>query len=46
MTQASWQPPHIYVDAVGGFGVMNSDGEWNDAGEVFLLKCYWNMVKY
>lgn len=31
MTQASWQPPHIYVDAIGGFGVLNSDGEWNDS---------------
>ncbi|RAP75649.1 hypothetical protein [Paenibacillus montanisoli] len=31
MTQASWQPPYIYVSALGGFGVMNCDGEWNDA---------------
>ena len=31
MTQASWQPNYIYVDAVGGFGVMNSDAEWNDS---------------
>lgn len=31
MYQAIWQPPFIYVDAVGGFGVMNFDGEWNDA---------------
>ncbi|WP_156889694.1 hypothetical protein [Paenibacillus harenae] len=31
MTQASWQPPYIHVNALGGFGVMNSDGEWNDA---------------
>ncbi|MDR0749617.1 MAG: hypothetical protein LBF62_08610 [Tannerellaceae bacterium] len=36
MTQASWQPPYIYVDAIGGFGVMNSDGEWNDSrGSLF-----------
>ncbi|MDH6306566.1 hypothetical protein M2459_003291 [Parabacteroides sp. PF5-5] len=36
MTQASWQPPYIYVDAVGGFGVMNCDGEWNDSrGSLF-----------
>ncbi len=33
MTQASWQPPYIYVNALGGFGVMNSDGEWNDSRE-------------
>jgi len=31
MTQASWQPPYICVGALGGFGVMNADGEWNDA---------------
>ncbi len=31
MLQASWQPPYIHVEALGGFGVMNSDGEWNDA---------------
>ena len=31
MTQASWQPPYIYVNTLGGFGVMNGDGEWNDA---------------
>ena len=31
MTQACWQPPYIYVNALGGFGVMNGDGEWNDA---------------
>ena len=33
MTQASWQPPYIYVKALGGFGVMNTDGEWNDSRE-------------
>ena len=31
MAQASWQPPYIYVSALGGFGVMNADGEWNDS---------------
>ncbi len=31
MTQASWQPYFIPVRALGGFGVMNADGEWNDA---------------
>ena len=31
MTQASWQPPYLYVDVLGGFGVMNADGEWLDA---------------
>ena len=31
MTQASWQPDYIFVNAVGGFGVMNADAEWNDS---------------
>lgn len=31
MTQSTWQPPFIYVDVIGGFGVLNTDGEWNDA---------------
>jgi rhamnogalacturonyl hydrolase YesR len=31
MTQTVWQPPYIYVNVVGGFGVMNADGEWNDS---------------
>ncbi|HMN30125.1 MAG TPA: hypothetical protein PKE45_18380, partial [Caldilineaceae bacterium] len=31
MTQQSWQPPYIYIPALGGFGVMNFDGEWNDS---------------
>jgi hypothetical protein len=29
--QASWQPPYMHVNVLGGFGVMNADGEWNDA---------------
>lgn len=36
MTQASWQPPYMYVNVFGGFGVMNADAEWNDArGSLF-----------
>lgn len=31
MTQASWQPPFMYVNVLGGFGVLNADGEWNDS---------------
>lgn len=31
MYQASWQPPFIAIHALGGFGVMNADGEWNDS---------------
>jgi rhamnogalacturonyl hydrolase YesR len=31
MYQASWQPKFIAIHALGGFGVMNGDGEWNDS---------------
>ena len=31
MSQATWQPPFMYVNVLGGFGVMNADGEWNDS---------------
>lgn len=31
MTQASWQPYFIPIKTLGGFGVLNADGEWNDA---------------
>ncbi len=31
MFQASWQPAFIAIHALGGFGVMNGDGEWNDS---------------
>ena len=31
MYQAAWQPPFIPINALGGFGVMNADGEWNDS---------------
>jgi len=31
MTQAYWQPPYMFVSVLGGFGVMNCDGEWLDS---------------
>ena len=31
MAQAIWQPPYMAIRTLGGFGVMNADGEWNDA---------------
>lgn len=31
MFQATWQPSYMYVNVLGGFGVMNADGEWNDS---------------
>lgn len=29
--QQVWDPPFLSIDAFGGFGVMNTDAEWNDA---------------
>ena len=29
--QQVWSPPYLTLHAFGGFGVMNTDGEWNDA---------------
>ena len=29
--QQVWSPPFLSMYAFGGFGVMNTDGEWNDA---------------
>ncbi|MFQ6067773.1 MAG: glycoside hydrolase family 88 protein, partial [bacterium] len=43
MTQASWQPPYMYVNVLGGFGVMNSDGEWNDSRESLFSEL---IIKY
>lgn len=31
MCQAVWQPPYMHIRTLGGFGVMNGDGEWNDS---------------
>ena len=40
MTQQVWQPPYVHVPALGGFGVMNFDGEWNDARESLFAETY------
>ncbi len=29
--QQVWDPPFLSINAFGGFGVMNTDGDWNDA---------------
>ena len=40
MTQQVWQPPFIYVPALGGFGVMNCDGEWNDSRQCLFAELF------
>ncbi len=40
MAQQVWQPPFIHVPALGGFGVMNCDGEWNDSRETLFAPLF------
>jgi hypothetical protein len=39
--QQIWQPSYFPVPTVGGFGVMNSDDEWNDARQSLFALTYW-----
>lgn len=43
MYQAAWQAPFIYIRAIGGFGVMNCDGEWNDSRQSLFAEL---IIKY
>jgi len=45
MTQQVWQPPFIYVPALGGFGVMNCDGEWNDSRQCLFAEPFMEYYK-
>ena len=40
MVQQVWQPPFIYIPALGGFGVMNFDGEWNDSRQCLFAELF------
>lgn len=40
MYQQAWQPPFIYIPALGGFGVMNFDGEWNDSRQCLFAELF------
>jgi hypothetical protein len=40
MYQQVWQPPFIHVPALGGFGVMNFDGEWNDSRQTLFCELF------
>ena len=42
--QQVWTPPWLGLNAFGGYGVMNSDGEWNDARQAQFAEthlAYW-----
>lgn len=40
MYQSVWNPPYMGIPALGGFGVMNSDDEWNDARQSLFALTY------
>lgn len=37
--QQVWDAPYISINTFGGFGVMNTDGEWNDARQSMFAEC-------
>ncbi len=43
--QQIWQPAYIAVPTVGGFGVMNSDDEWNDARQSLFALTYYEFYR-
>lgn len=43
--QAVWEPPYMTVPTLGGFGVMNSDDEWNDARQSLFALTYYDYYK-
>jgi len=36
--QQVWSPPYLSIYGFGGFGVMNTDGEWNDARQAVFAE--------
>ncbi len=46
MAQQVWQPPFIYVPALGGFGVMNADGEWNDSRQTLFAELFLDYYRW
>ncbi|MCD9023757.1 hypothetical protein [Cohnella silvisoli] len=43
--QQIWQPPYFPVPTIGGFGVMTSDDEWNDARQSLFALTYWDYYR-
>ncbi|MBR2949272.1 MAG: hypothetical protein IKC46_05350 [Lachnospiraceae bacterium] len=40
--QQIWNPPYVSLYAFGGFGVMNTDAEWNDARQAQFAETFSN----
>jgi len=45
MCQQIWQPAFIHIPALGGFGVMNYDGEWNDSRQTLFAELFMEYYK-
>jgi hypothetical protein len=45
LQQQVWNPPFIAAPCHGGFGVMNADGEWNDARQSLFAPLYLEYYK-
>ena len=43
--QQVWNPPYISLYTFGGFGSMNTDGEWNDTRQVFFSEAYFDAYR-
>jgi hypothetical protein len=43
--QQVWNPPYISLYTFGGFGVMNTDGEWNDTRQVLFSDTYFKAYR-
>lgn len=43
--QAIWEPDYMHVPVLGGFGVMTSDDEWNDARQSLAALTYIDYYK-
>lgn len=43
--QAVWQPPYMGIPVFGGFGVMTSDDEWNDARQCLFALTYYGYYR-
>jgi hypothetical protein len=46
LQQQVWDPPFIAAPCHGGWGVMNADGEWNDARQSLFAPLYMEYYKH
>jgi hypothetical protein len=43
--QQVWSPPFLFVPGSGGFGVQNTDGEWNDARQSLFARTFFEAAR-